>query len=181
MLGWFLERTARKFGKRYRYDVSYMLDVIDTSPGAGLRLLIGPQIVQYRGPQAAGAMVSGAYLASTLDGNCGPCAQLVVDMGIEAGVSAGALRACAEGRPAEAGDVGLGFAFARAAIAGGHEADRLGAEIERKFGRKALVAASFGAAMGRFYPVFKRGMGHGAACQRLEFGTGAQVLDMAHG
>ncbi len=181
MIGWLLERAARGFGRRYGYDVNYMLDVIETSRSAGARLLIGPQIIQYRGPQAARSMVSGAYLASTLDGDCGPCAQLVVDMGIEAGVSASALRACTEGRMEAAGDVGLGFAFARAAIFGEPAAQELGDEIERRFGRKALVAASFGAAMGRFYPVFKRGMGHGAACQRLDLGTGPEVLSSLHG
>ena len=181
MIRRFLERAARAFGRKYRYDVSYMLDVIDVSPNAGLRLLMGPQIIQYRGPAAARSVVSGAYLASTLDGDCGPCVQLVVDMGLEAGVDAAALRACAEGRAAEAGDVGLGFAFARAAIAADPEAEDLGAQIAGRYGRAALVAASFGAAMGRFYPVFKRGMGHGAACQRLDFGAGPEMLFRAHG
>lgn len=181
MIRGFLERAARSFGRRYRYDISYMLDVIEVSPNAGLRLLIGPQIIQFRGPAAARSVVSGAYLASTLDGDCGPCVQLVVDMGVEAGIDPAALRACVDGRLGQAGDVGLGFAFARAAIAADPKAETLGEEIAARYGRAALVAASFGAAMGRFYPVFKRGMGHGAACQRLDFGEGPEVLSRSHG
>ncbi len=181
MIRWFLERGARAFGRKYEYDVSYMLDVIETSGSAGLRLALFPNLVGYRGTQRGQAVVAGAVLASTLDGDCGPCAQLVVDMAMQAGMAAGLLQACAGGRPEEAGDVGLGFRFAQAAIAGGLETDTLAQEIVDRFGRKTLVAASFGAASGRFYPVFKRGLGHGAACQRLHFGVGEDVVLDANG
>ena len=53
MIKWLLRRGARTFGKTYDYDVSYMLDVINTSTGAGARLSAFPLISQYRGPKAA--------------------------------------------------------------------------------------------------------------------------------
>ena len=59
--------------------------------------------------------------------------------------------------------------------------DALADEITHRFGRKTLVAASYGAASGRFYPVFKRGLGHGATCQRLRFAGAGDVLVNAHG
>ncbi|KCZ90717.1 hypothetical protein [Hyphomonas johnsonii] len=170
MIRWFLNRQARAFGRRYDYDTAYMHDVINAAPKAGMRMAAFPYATGFRGPPEAGEVVAGAMLASTLDGDCGPCAQLVVDMVTQAGGDPGKLRLCAEGMDAEAGDVGMGFRFAKAAISGDPLADDLRAEIEARFGKEAVIAAAFAAATGRWYPVFKRGLGHGAACTRLRFG-----------
>ena len=171
MIKWLLRRAARPFGRSYDYDVSYMIDVIDTSAGAGARLSGFPLVSQYRGPKQAQAVWAGAIFASTLEGDCGPCAQLVVDMATQAGANGADLQHCFEGDPHLAGDVGLGFRFAMAAIHGHLEVDDLQAQIEAKYGRRAVIAASFAAATGRFYPVFKRGLGYGHACTRLDFGA----------
>lgn len=169
MIKWMLRRGARAFGRSYDYDVSYMLDVIDTSAGAGMRLSAFPLISQFRGPKAAQQVWVGAIFASTIEGDCGPCAQLVVDMAVEAGADPAVLKQCFDGDPHQAGDVGLGFRFALAAIRGDLEVDDLQSQIEAKYGRRAVVAAAFAAGSGRFYPVFKRGLGYGHACRQLEF------------
>jgi len=178
MIRWILGRGIRAFGRKYHYDVSYMLDVLEVSASAGARLAFFPR---YMGPKPARDVVAGAYLASTLDGDCGPCAQLVVDMWAGAGTSTQAMRACADGRADKAGDTGLGYRFAQAAIAGLPEADSLADKIAAKYGKQARVAASFAAAAGRFYPVFKRGMGHGQACQRLVFDGQEELVIKAYG
>ncbi|MEO1187461.1 MAG: hypothetical protein AAFW60_00195 [Pseudomonadota bacterium] len=169
MIKWLLRRGARAFGKSYDYDVGYMLDVIDQSAGAGARLSAFPLISQYRGPKAAQKIWVGAIFASTLEGDCGPCAQLVLDMAIEAGADPADLKLCFDGDPQRAGEIGLGFRFAMAAIQGQLEGEDLQADIESKYGRRAVIAASFAAATGRFYPVFKRGLGYGHACHQLNF------------
>jgi len=176
MIRWILQRGARAFGRKYQYDVSYMLDVIEVSRSAGARLVLFPALVGYRGPKDAQEVVVGAALASTMDGDCGPCAQLVIDMSIQSGVPSDRLQACVDGRRKNAGDVGLGYDFAVAAIAGDLNVDRLAKQITDRFGRKALAAAAFAAALGRFYPVLKRGMGHGAACSRLRFGGQEELV-----
>ena len=170
MIRWILRRGARAFGTKYSYDTSYMTEVIDVSAGAGLRLSAFPLISQYRGPKAAHGVWVGAILASTLEGDCGQCVQLVTDMALDAGVKASTLRLCLEGDLDEAGDIGLGFRYAQAAISGDLSSDDLRLEIERMYGKKAVIAAAFAAASGRFYPVFKRGFGHGASCARLQVG-----------
>lgn len=93
---------------------------------------------------------------------------------LEAGVSPDMLRACLQRRFADAGAAGLGFRFAEAAISGSPVADDLRSEIERKYGQRAVLAAAFAAATSRAYPVLKRALGHGQACQRLEIGAGPQ-------
>ncbi|OUS38113.1 hypothetical protein A9Q94_03580 [Rhodobacterales bacterium 56_14_T64] len=176
MIRWILQHGARAFGRKYQYDVSYLLDVIEVSRSAGVRLALFPTLVGYRGPQGAQEVVAGATLASTMDGDCGPCAQLVIDMSIESGVSSDMLQACLEGRRKVAGDVGLGYDFAVAAIADDIDVDRLANEITDRFGRQALTAAAFASASGRFYPVFKRALGHGATCSRLRFGGQEELV-----
>ena len=66
--------------------------------------------------------------------------------------------------------MGLGFRFAEAAIKADPMADKFRSEIAREFGEKCALSCAFAAASGRIYPVLKRGMGHGQACQRLDFG-----------
>ena len=176
MIRKFLHAQARKFARRYTYDTGYLHDLIEVSPGAAVALARLPKFYKYRGPEAGRAVWTGALLASTLEGDCGPCAQLAVDMALEGGADPAGLRACAEGRPREAGAMGLGDRFAMAAIAADPETDRLGGEIESEFGRKTLASCAFAAASGRIYPVIKRGLGHGQACTRLDFGDGPVKL-----
>ena len=170
MIRHFLNAQARKFGRRFGYDVAYMEEIAEVSPGAAIALARLPGFYRYRGSPAGITVWTGALLASTLEGDCGPCAQLVVNMALAGGADAACLQACAEGRPEAAGAIGLGYRFARAAIAADLAADDLRREIEREFGRKAALSCAFAAASGRIYPVLKRGLGHGQACQRLDFG-----------
>ena len=102
----------------------------------------------------------------------------VKKMAVEAGADAALLKRCVDGDPHQAGDIGLGFRFAMAAIHGNPEVDDLKQQIETKYGKRAVIAAAFAAGSGRFYPVFKRGLGYGHACSRLEFG-GVPELEMA--
>ena len=164
MIATLLKSSFRKFATRYDYDARYMSYVADTSTSAGLRLSLLSLYSQYSGGPKARNAAAGAALASTLDGDCGPCVQLVIDMAIEANVPADDLACCLKGCAEDAGDVGLGFRFSQAAISGGSDLDALRAEIEENFGRKALIAASFAASSGRVYPVLKRGLGFGQTC-----------------
>lgn len=167
MIRSFLHSGTRSFGKKYDYDVGYLHEVIDASSKAGIALTLLPMLTQYKGPEPDRAVWAGALLASTLDGDCGPCGQLVVSFALEEGVDQDALLAAIEGRFDEAGDVGLGFQFAHHTISGSYETNTFGETIRARHGEQALIAASFAAGSGRFYPVFKRGLGEGHACQQL--------------
>ncbi len=169
MIRWLLHTMTRKFEQRYRYDGGYMHEVFDISTSAGLRLSLLPLLSQYRGPNVD--VWAGAALASVLDGDCGPCAQLVVDMALEAGADAAQLASCVQGSPDVSTATGLGYRFAKAAIEDKPEADALRQQLIERYGAEANVAAAFAAATSRAYPVLKRGLGHAASCQRLNIGT----------
>ena len=175
MLKTVLHKSTASFEKQYDYDASYMHQIIDKSKGGGWRLGLLPILSLYRGPKAAKDVWAGAALASTLDADCGSCAQLIVDQAIEIGVAPKELEQCAKGHAETPSDCGLGYLFAQSAIAGGANTAELRAEIVRRYGEEAAVAASFAAACGRIYPVLKRATGDVAACAILRFGPETQI------
>lgn len=175
MLKSILHKSTKDFEKKYGYDAGYMHHMIDVSTGAGLRLGLLPILSLYRGPKQAVNIWAGAALASTLDADCGSCAQLIVDQAIELGVNPKELEESAKGRASTDNDVGLGFLFAQNAIIGGPDTLALREEIVRRYGEEAAVAASFAAACGRIYPVLKRATGEVAACDILRFDTEPKI------
>ncbi|OED45946.1 hypothetical protein AB838_21990 [Rhodobacteraceae bacterium (ex Bugula neritina AB1)] len=171
MIKFLLNLAIQSFATRYSYDAAYMQHVTKTSASAGLRLAIAlPLFTQYNGPKAALEVRWGAQLGSTLDGDCGPCAQLVTNMALEAGVPADMLTLCLQGQAASAGNVGLGFRFAQAAIADAADLDDLRQEIALRFGEVAVTAAACAASSGRIYPVLKRGLGFAKTCSQVNVG-----------
>lgn len=173
-----LRYAIRRFGARYQYDAEYMDYVTRHSTAAGVRLALLPLYTQFRGPAAARDVWGGALLGSTLEGDCGPCVQLVVDMALEAGVAGRDLAFCLQGQGGEAGAAGLGFRFARAVIADAPELDALRGEIEARFGAEAVIACAFAASGGRVYPVLKRGLGYGGTCARVRIGE--EMIGVVH-
>ncbi len=169
MLKSILHKSTSDFEEQYGYDAQYMHDIIDANTAAGFRLGLLPLLSQYRGPKHGHDVWAGAALASTLDGDCGSCAQLIIDQSIELGVSAAHLEQCAKGSADTETGCGLGFLFAQSAISGGPSTKELRAEIVRRFGEETAVAASFAAACSRIYPVLKRATGNGDACEILRF------------
>lgn len=174
MIKWVLHKLTSRFERAAHYDAAYLHDMIDISAGAGLRYFTLPLLSQMHGP--APCVWAGAALASVLDGDCGPCAQLVIDSAVKAGVSPDLLRACVRRDFAKAGPAGLGFRFTEAAIRGDPEVENLRAEIERCHGSLAVISAAYAAAASRAYPVLKRALGHGSACQKLRIGERVELV-----
>lgn len=168
MIRYLANRMADAMQARYNYDASYLREVAGVSTGGALRLgVLLPLLSGFR----TGCPVdlwAGAAVASTREGDCGPCLQLVIDMAIERGAHAGDLRAVLEGDLAAAGLTGLGYRFALAAIADDESLESLHREVGERFGEKAVVSLAITAATGRAWPVIKRGLGHGKACQAVE-------------
>lgn len=168
MIKWILHKMLGRFERAYDYDAGYMHEVIDVSTSAGLRYFGLPMLSQMRGPEPE--LWAGAALASVLDGDCGPCAQLVVDNAVASGVDPNLLKACIAGDFSSAGAAGLGYQFARAAIGDKPDLEEFSYKIASTYGKKALVSAAYAAASCRAYPVLKRGLGHGSACTQLKLG-----------
>ena len=166
MIKWLLHKAFKKFGEAADYDTAYLHSIADVSPSAALRYLGLPMLSQMTRP--APNVWAGAAIASVLEGDCGPCVQLVVNNALDVGVDPAKVTACLRRDLDAAGDVGLGFRFAEAAIQDRSDLDALRDEIESIHGAKAVIAASYAAATARAFPVMKRGLGFGRVCQAVD-------------
>ncbi len=79
MLKWFIHRQLRAFEKDFRYDASYMHEVLDADFGAFMKFARASNISRHKKhvPQEVYAAVS---LTAVIAADCGPCAQLGITM-----------------------------------------------------------------------------------------------------
>lgn len=170
-----LSKMIKKFESHYDYDASYMHDINSVSASATTRLMMLSGMTSYSGSNKS--VWGGAALAATLHGDCGPCAQLVIDRLIEQGLDAKQLTACINKDWLTAADTGLGFRFAQATICNTEDLELLRGDILKKHGDTALIAASFATVSYPVYPLLKRALGSAKACQKLLIGEYQAVFE----
>jgi hypothetical protein len=168
MLKFLMHAQVRKFEREFGYDAGYMHELVDLDPMAFWKFSRVAYAGEHRGGLPAEAVYA-AKLAATMHEDCGPCAQLVIDFALKAGVAPGALAALAAGDLAAAPpDAALAFRFARAVLTRGADLDEATAAIERRFGRRGPALLGMALTIARIFPVLKRAMGHAHACTRLD-------------
>lgn len=178
MIRWLLNKMINGFEKRYDYDAQYMREINQVSPSAIIRLLSFSGITNYRGNELS--VWGGAALASTLHGDCGPCAQLMVDRLLELELNPADIQACVQGDYLSAGATGLGYQFALAVLNNSDDIDQLAAQIKTSYGPESHIAAAFAASTYSTYPLLKRALGHAKTCQLISLGDGVTVpVDLA--
>jgi hypothetical protein len=174
MLEGLFRRGARReldaFERTFGYDVTYMREMLELSPGA-FRAFSGILRLSRHREALPPEAVCAAKLTTAMAEDCGPCAQLAVTMAEREGVPAETLRAIIAGDlerlpPGAA----LAVRFARAALARTEALDELRAEVVRTWGPRAPVTLALLVAATRSYPLIKYALGHGQACQRLRVG-----------
>jgi len=170
----FLHRYIHRFERRFRYDGTYMHELADISEAAFLRFAIMQTAGGGFGGGAPRDALCAAGIAGALVEDCGPCVQIASDMALEAGMRGEVIAALLAGTAADA-DAQLGLDFGRALLLATGDFDALRDEVERRWGKRALVALSLRAMSARNFPVLKRAMGHARTCQRVRIGN----LDVA--
>ena len=173
MMRFILRAMIRKFEQRYSYDASYMHEINEVSAGATIRLLSFAGITNYRGKQPA--LWGGAALAATLHGDCGPCAQLMVDKLLELKIAPEQIQACLEGDDQAAGAMGQGYQFAKAVLANSSEVDVLANQIKNDHGHESLIAAAYATSTYTTYPLLKRALGHAKACHLIKLDNSSEI------
>ena len=81
-----LHRTINRFERHYGYDGTYMHEILNASVGAFFKLTLAQMMNLHREGVPADA-VHAARITTARFEDCGPCAQLVVNMALEAGVA----------------------------------------------------------------------------------------------
>jgi hypothetical protein len=163
-----------RFARRYGYDATYMHEIVDTSLPAFVKLGLAQGMSTHRENVPPEALF-GARIATVRHEDCGPCAQLVVNMALEAGVDAAVVRAIvAKDFNRMPVDAALGVRLAEATMA--HEpADELREQVRTRYGEQGLVTLAYAIAATRIYPTLKRVLGHAHTCERLTVGDDSIV------
>jgi hypothetical protein len=174
MLSWFMRKQIDAFGRRWSYDTSYMRAVLEQAgPGAVMPLNGLGKVGAYRRDVPAGVYYA-AKVTASVAADCGPCAQLVVQMAEDAGVSAGVLRALVAGEfDALPPDERLGAELARATLAREPGTETRDAIVAR-WGYRGLVSIAYGIVAAQAYPTLKYALGAATSCVRLRV-AGAEV------
>ena len=177
MLQAILTRWLDGFEKTWRYDASYMRQVLRVSPASLLKFAIGARAPDVKAAPAEALFAAG--LVGTLSEDCGPCTQISVDIATASGVSPAVLAAVLAGDEAAMGETAaLVWRFARASLARDIEAcDPLRDEIVRRWGEKGLVAIGLSLTAARMYPTLKYALGYGKTCSKVTVG-GQDVAPM---
>jgi len=176
MIRWFLRRWVDKFERTWNYDASYLREVLDADPRALMAFGKVRGIGSYRKGVPPAAYCA-AGIVGTMAEDCGPCAQLVIDMAQRNGVDPAILRAIvARDVTAMPFEVALAFRFAEATLRHAPEADDLREEVVRQFGKRGLISLSFAIVASRIYPTLKYALGHGRTCTRVTVGGRPQPI-----
>jgi hypothetical protein len=166
MLRWFIHRKLAAYERQYAYDLTYAREILASDFGAFMRLgKITNAIAWHRDVPLD--VYYGAKLTATVAEDFGPCTQLIVTMALADKVDPKLVRAILTNDLVAAGDAALGVRFARGVLAHSAEADEPRAEIERRWGSRAVVSCAYALCAGRFFPTLKYALGHGHACQQV--------------
>ncbi len=171
-ISFFLERTLRQMEKRYDYDFSYVRHIYHVSRPAFRRYMFGFMWFS-RGrealPAAAGAV---GGIVGTMHADCGPCTQITVNMGLEAGVDPAILRAAVAGDLAALGpDLALVYRYSKAIMDADYGAVEMREQVRRLYGEKGLLDLAVVLASAQVYPTMKRTLGYGEACLKVRVGN----------
>ena len=168
MLKYLMHAQVRKFEREFDYDASYMHELVDLDPVGFWKFSRVAYAGEHRGGLPAEAIYA-AKLAATMHEDCGPCAQLVINFALKAGVAPATLAALAAGDlEAAPPDARLAFRFAVAVLKHTSDLEATASAVERRFGRKGPAILGMALTIGRIFPVLKRAMGHAHGCVRLD-------------
>ncbi len=175
MLKWFIRSRLAAFERKFGYDVSYARAILDADLKAFFAMARLGGMGEYR-RDVPREVYWGARLQGSLAEDCGPCTQLNVTMALADGVRPATIAAVLSDAADVPEEVRLGVRFARAAIAHDPAADELREEIEKRWGKRAVVSLSFAIATARLYPTLKYALGYGKTCQRVVVGDTSVVV-----
>lgn len=169
----FLARIVlRKVSRRYGYDVSYLEYMLKEAPAAFFKFAATAKASAHREVVPVEASFA-AKITGAMAEDCGPCAQLTVDMALEAGMAKDQIEAVVRR------DVGamtiataLGFQFADAVVRRSADQDERRDAV--RWGEKGVIDLAMAVQMGRLFPMMKLALGYAKACRRVTL-DGRQV------
>lgn len=155
------------FGRKFDYDVSYMVAMLETSPRAFNTFGRVTAMANHR-EVLEPAPLYAAKLVGTVGEDCGPCTQLVADKARRDGVPVDQIAAVLRGDlSAMSEDVALAWRFAGAVFGASPELDELREAIRTRWGDKGVIDLTFALQGSRLYPMVKLGLGFAKECRQV--------------
>lgn len=168
MLGFVVRNKIRSSEKRLGVSMDYLRDMYAHAPDVFWKFTKMMPAAQYRAKLPA-APYHVARLVATQHEDCGPCAQIVVNVAKEDGVEPAILKAALDGKvtdlPESLQDV---YRFAEAVVTANGEDDQYRERLRKVFGEEAVVELALAIATARVFPTLKRALGHAKSCSLVK-------------
>lgn len=168
MIKYFFNKMLLKMKSRYGYDVRYMQDILQADGMAYLKFM-GFQTMSVHQGNLPNGVIFAARLRTIIHEDCGPCTQLMVDMGLDADVDPKILQAIiTRDIDSLSEEIALVVEFTDFVLSRSPEADELREKILALWGIKGLIAISYGISSSRVYPALKYTLGYGNSCRNID-------------
>lgn len=167
LLTWMLKQGEKYTGK---VDADFAYHLRDVAPWSLVRFSFIQMVPTPRKITSA-EVYHAAGLAAAMAEDCGPCVQIHVNLAQRDRVPAELLRNLVARKLDQVPrDVAIAFHFGDK-VSRGELADDERDLLRAKWGEKGLIELAFVAAVARFYPGLKRGLGYAHACERVVVGN----------
>jgi len=161
----------RRFGKRYNYDVGYMLFLLEQTPGLMNAFLGLSKLSGYREVAPLEAVMT-ARILGAMSEDCGPCLQLTVDMAREAGMADPLIESVLSGDVTSlCADSALGFRFAGSLLERSIDMGAARQAVVEAYGEAGVIELTLATQLTRVFPMLKRGLGYAESCSRVAVGN----------
>ena len=167
MRSFFARRILRHFGRRYAYDTAYLDTMLRESPSAFFKFAPVMKAARHREVIPIDACFAAKLVGAKAE-DCGPCAQLVVNMAIEAGMPKDQIEAVVRGDVRTMNDdTLLAFRFSDAIVRRSADEDEFRDAARARWGEKGVIDLTFALQMGRMFPMMKAALGYAKECRRI--------------
>ena len=140
MRNYFVRRMMRRMQRRYDYDVSYMLYLLDEAPKAFWTFMRASALSRYREQVPVEAALT-VRLVATMTEDCGPCTQLLVHHATEAKMASDQIEAVLTRNLAAMNPVvALAYRYAEAVLSRLPDAGDVRAAVRSRWSDKGLIA-----------------------------------------
>jgi hypothetical protein len=154
-------------GRRYDYDASYLLYLLDESPRAFRKFMQASALSRCREHAPVEATLT-VTLVATMTEDCGPCTQLLVHYAREAKMATDQIEAVLTGDLAAMNlVVALAYRYADAVLNRRTDVGEVRDSVRSHWGNKGLIDLALSMQGARLYPMIKIALGYALECRRV--------------
>jgi hypothetical protein len=156
----------RAFGQHYDYDVSYLEALMEASPGAFFAFEGAMHASRFK-KAAPVELLALVKITALRTEDCGPCTELAIKMGREAGVPDATMRGALHGGKGLSPEHREIHEFARAVTTNEEMDPEMLPRLEARWGREVMAELGLAIVGARIYPTMKRALGHAKSCSLI--------------